>query len=254
MRIPRIYTAQALGPEQEIVLEKNASNHLLKVLRMEAGRSLILFNGDGHEYAASIVRIDKKQAVIFTNDCNHRPNNSPMSVEIAIGISKGDRLDWVVQKATELGVNGVYPLYTSRCEIKLDKAREEKKRANWTQIAISACEQCQRNTLPEIHQPMSLNEYLDHCDTECKFVMHHRADASLEASSRPKSLSFVIGPEGGLDDQEINDAQAHGFKTLSLGNRVLRTETAPIVALSISQFLWGDLGEMPKEWPCGRIN
>ena len=243
MRVPRIYTAQTLEPEREIVLEKNATNHLLKVLRMDVGRSLILFNGDGNEYPSSIVRVEKKHAIISVNEGILRPNASPICAEVAIGISKGDRLDWAIQKATELGVRDIYPLYTSRCEVKLDSAREEKKLAAWTQMAISACEQCQRNTLPEIHQPMRLNEYLDQCDAEFRFVMHHRANTRMESGNPPRSVSFLIGPEGGLEEQEITDAQQCGFKPLSLGNRVLRTETAPIVALSIAQFLWGDLDQ-----------
>lgn len=209
---------------------------------MTVGRELIAFNGDENEYHSCIVKLDKKNAVIRTGQKNHFPNTSPLVSEIAIGISKGDRLDWVIQKATELGVTAIHPLYTSRCEIKLDAVRSEKKLNSWTQIAISACEQCQRNTLPKIHRPANLGEYLKRCTTDAKFVLHHRTVKDLQDCSPPKSISFLIGPEGGLDDEEIREAEHQGFNALSFGNRVMRTETAPIAALSIAQFLWGDLG------------
>ncbi|WP_185233303.1 16S rRNA (uracil(1498)-N(3))-methyltransferase [Teredinibacter franksiae] len=241
MRIPRIFTAQSLALSSELELEESASHHLLKVLRMQPGRELTLFNNSGSEYSAVITAVSKKTATVAINQQSDIDRESPLETELAIGISRGDRFDWVLQKVTELGITRIVPLFTERTEVKLNAERLEKRLGQWQKITIAACEQCQRNTLPILATPQPLDEYLTACTSEYRFVLHHRAEASLNALQQPQSVALLIGPEGGLSDNEITHAEQQGFKSLALGPRVFRTETAPIAALSIVQSLWGDL-------------
>lgn len=242
MRIPRIFTEQALNLDARISLQGDAANHLLKVLRMKAGRALVLFNGDGKEYPATIESCDKKTALLHINQVVDSPRKSPLHTELAIGVSRGDRMDWVLQKATELGVSRIVPLFTEHCEVKLNPQRQQKKQAQWQKLIQSSCEQCRRNTLPELAQACDLPYYLQQVASEKRFVLHHRHSQTLaQQPTAPSSVSLLIGPEGGLSSYEINAAIDRQFTALSLGPRVLRTETAPLVALSLLQYCWGDL-------------
>lgn len=244
MRVPRIYTEQALSEHSNIELEEGPSHHILKVLRMQVGRELILFNGDGFEFLANIQATSKKHATIQTGSHTVRTNESPLHTHLAIGVSRGERFDWVLQKATELGVNEITPIFSARCEVKLKGERLDKRVQSWTKILISACEQCERNTLPTLNAPETLEEFSSSATADLKLVLHHRDATSLgklhEKSPSAQSCCFLIGPEGGLSEQEIKHAQNQHFKALTLGPRVLRTETAPIAALSAFQLLWGD--------------
>lgn len=244
MRIPRIYTPQALDVHSEFELEAEAAHHLVKVLRMDVGRELILFNGNGNQYSATITRTTKKTAFVSILSQEHKPNSSPVQIELAIGISKGDRFDWVLQKATELGVSRITPLFTSRCEIKLSGERLSKKMTGWQKTVIGACEQCQRNELPKLAEPLNIDDFVSQAAAELKFVLHHRSEHSLSNDTPPQSVVILVGPEGGLSDEEIQSAESNGFTPLKLGNRVLRTETAPVAALSVMQYLWGDLNSL----------
>ena len=244
MRIPRIYTNQDLNSGQTLLLEESPSRHLSKVLRMTVGRELILFNGQGGEYTAVISTIGKKQVEVDVGEHKDIDRQSPMAINLAIGVSRGERFDWVLQKATELGVTCVTPLLTERTEVKLSGDRLQKKLQHWQQVVVSACEQCQRNQLPMIAAPQKLEHWLNEAgkDSESlKLVLHHRSDQSLGERQAPEKLTLLIGPEGGLSETEITAAEAGGFSALTLGPRVLRTETAPVVALSLLQYLWGDL-------------
>ena len=241
MRIPRIYTQQALISGELIQLEETASHHLAKVLRMQAGRELILFNGTGGEFAATIHEVSKKYVSVTVAE--HRPDNreSPLQLELAIGISRGERFEWVLQKATELGISKITPLITERTEVKTGSDRQEKMHDRWQHIIISACEQCQRNLLPELAAPKLFTDWLPTVNADLRFVLHHRDSKSLPSGEKPHSVSLLIGPEGGLSETEITLAQQHDFNALTLGPRVLRTETAPVAAISLVQYLWGDL-------------
>src|SRR6187402_3733953 len=172
MRIPRIFTTQTLTADSIIDLEEAPSHHLSKVLRMQAGRELILFNGAGGEYAGVIVAISKKTVAVKLTEFNPENRQSALQLELAIGVSRGDRMDWVLQKATELGVTKITPLLTERTEVKLGGERADKKMEHWQQIIISACEQCQRNILPELSEPQNFSDWIDTCDAELKFVLH----------------------------------------------------------------------------------
>jgi 16S rRNA (uracil1498-N3)-methyltransferase len=240
MRIPRIYTPQALATNSTLELAEAQSHYLGKVLRMQAGRELILFNGEGGEYTADISAVSKKAVTVNVKDFLADNRQSHLQLELAIGVSRGERMDWVLQKATELGVTKITPLMTERTEVKLGGERADKKLEHWQQIIISACEQCQRNLLPELSAPQNYAEWVKICDADFKFVLHHRDSKKLPQDKTTQSVALLIGPEGGLDDDEIAQAIAQNFAPLTLGPRVLRTETAPVAAISLVQYLWGD--------------
>lgn len=242
MRIPRIYTGQALQAATTFDLEPGPSQHLARVLRMQEGDGLIVFDGRGGEYTANISAIGKKRVSIRTGAHDPREVESPLSIHLGIAVSRGDRMDWVVQKATELGVAEVTPLLTERTEVKLKGERAEKKLEHWRQIAISACEQSGRNRVPNLNGLASLDNWLPTVSADRKMVLHHRASDSDTAGASPSTIALLIGPEGGLSDAEIEQAESRGFASLQLGPRVLRTETAPLAALALLQAKWGDMG------------
>jgi len=240
MRIPRIYTEQPLTLGATIDLEESPSRHIAKVLRMTVGRELTLFNGQGGEFTATISQLEKKHTSVTLNAEHTNDRESPLNIELCIGLSRGERMDWIIQKATELGVTKITPLFTERSEVKLKPERLDKKMQHWQQIIISACEQCQRNRLPNLNTPQNINQYIPSCQAQLKLVLHHRSDTGLSERDAPTSIALLIGPEGGLNENEIAQAESSGFVPLTLGPRVLRTETAPLVALSLCQQLWGD--------------
>lgn len=241
MRTPRIHTGQALQADSQFDLEPGPSLHLARALRMQEGDPLILFDGRGGEYPATISRIQKKRVSVATGAHDSREAESPLTVHLGIAVSRGDRMDWVVQKATELGVSAITPLFTERTEVKLNSERAAKKIAHWQQIVISACEQCGRNRVPAINAIASVAEWLTACDGEVKLVLHHRALGVSQETVEPSSATLLVGPEGGLSEAEIACAESAGFASLALGPRVLRTETAPLAALTYLQSRWGDM-------------
>ncbi len=240
MRIPRIFSQQALHPQGLFTLEEGPSRHLAGALRMQAGDALVLFDGRGGEYPASIASVAKKSVQVATGEHCASEAESPLPIHLAIGLSRGERMDLVIQKATELGVASITPLFTERCEVKLKGERADKKLAHWQQVVISACEQCGRNRLPAVNPPLELANWLPAASSELKLVLHHRAEKFATAAA-PGSLDLLIGPEGGLSESEISAAEASGFRALALGQRVLRTETAPLAAIAILQARWGDM-------------
>ena len=241
MRIPRIFTGQALQADTSFDLEPGPSQHLARSLRMQEGDALVLFDGRGGEYPATISHLGKKQVGVTTGKHNPREAESPLAVHLGVAVSRGDRMDWVVQKATELGVSAITPLFTERTEVKLKGERADKKRSHWEQVAISACEQCGRNRVPRIEALTPLESWLDQCTGEVRFVLHHRALNNEELPTAPSTATVLVGPEGGLSEDEISQAETAGFQSLKLGPRVLRTETAPLAALTHLQSRWGDM-------------
>jgi 16S rRNA (uracil1498-N3)-methyltransferase len=238
----RIYTPQSLSPHQRLELLSGPSRHLAGALRRGVGDAFTLFNGDGGEYPATIDAVEKKHVQVTLGERADRDLESPLSIHLGIAISRGERMDWVIQKSTELGVTEITPLFTARTEVKLKGDRADKKRAHWQQIAISACEQCGRNTLPQINPLTHIESW---CGTELpplRLVLHHRSDSGLPAKpASPMAAALLIGPEGGLSEAEVLSAQRQGFEPLTLGPRVLRTETAPLAAIAILQAQWGDM-------------
>ena len=242
MRDIRVFTDQPLTTGEEVTLDTIASRHLATVLRLKAGDPVSLFNGQGGEFLATLKECNSKQVTASITDFTDTERESPLHIHLGIGMSRGDRMDWIIQKATEVGVTEISPLYTERTEVKLKGDRAEKKLRHWQQVSISACEQSYRNRVPVIHPPINVNEWLCSVEAEKKLVLHHRSQHSISelGEQQTASAALLIGPEGGLSTDEIKRAEEHCFMPLTLGPRVLRTETAPVVAISILQSLWGD--------------
>ena len=242
MREIRVFTDQPLTTGEEVTLDVIASRHLATVLRLKEGDPISLFNGQGGEFRATLSECSGKRVTASVADFTNTERESPLHIHLGIGMSRGDRMDWVIQKATEVGVTEISPLYTERTEVKLKGDRAEKKLRHWQQVSISACEQSYRNRVPVIHPPITVNQWLSSVEAEKKLVLHHRSQHSISelGEQQAASAALLIGPEGGLSTDEIKRAEKHSFMPLTLGPRVLRTETAPVVAISILQSLWGD--------------
>ena len=241
MRIPRIYTSEQLVAGAHTTLGPQASHHLVNVLRMKQGNAITLFNGDGYEYPATLISNSKKSVTVAVEAGTENSKTSPLAIHLGIAISRGERMDHVIQKATELGVSEITPLFTERTEVKLKGERQQKKQQHWQQIVIHACEQCGRNTLPLIHTPTNILPWVEQVQAEKKWVLHHRTDETLNPTDKLHTAALLIGPEGGLSQPEIEQAEHNDFKALCLGPRVLRTETAPLAAITVLQYVWGDI-------------
>lgn len=240
MRIPRVHTAQPLQAGTRVALEEGPSRHLGAVLRLQPGDPVEVFDGCGSAYPATIAAVGKRCVELALGERLQGSVESPLRTELGIGISKGERMDWVVQKATELGATRISPLVTLRTEVRLAGEREQKKLEHWRQIAISACEQSGRNQLPEIAPPQELGAWLAGVEADSKRVLHPFGAQPLAAGERPASVALLVGPEGGLSEAEVQQACAAGFIATALGPRILRTETAPVAILGVVQYLWGD--------------
>jgi len=242
MRDIRVFTNQSLAVDTEIVLEENSAHHLTVVLRLKTGAGIVLFNGTGGEYNATLGQATGKHARAFITGFTDTNRQSPLYISLGIGLSRGDRMDWVIQKATEVGVAEITPLFTERTEVRLRGDRADKKIRHWQRIAINACEQCCRNIPPIINAPTSPGLWAQSLSTDKKLVLHHRSEQTVTdlRSQQINSTALLIGPEGGLTDAEIASSLQSGFEALAIGPRVLRTETAPIVAITLLQSLWGD--------------
>lgn len=241
MRIPRIYT-KALEPNLDnIWLDPDTSHYLGRVLRMKPNQQLYLFDGEGYEVLAEISAFEGKHKtqVTIIEVCQIN-TESPVYIHLGQSISKGDRMDFTIQKSVELGVSEITPIWAERCEVKLKGDRIQKKVDHWQSIAVSACEQCGRNQVPKINTPVRLEEWVKQRTEDTRITLHHRASAKLREFPAPDQAALLIGPEGGLTEQEIELSEQHEFKSIAMGPRVLRTETASLAALTLMQYEWGD--------------
>ncbi len=239
MRIPRIHLPQRLESNSEISLDSRSAHYLATVLRMKSGMMLMAFDGSGLEFPGTLTDISKKSGLVSLGEGKNPGTESPLETHLGIGISRGERMDFVIQKSTELGVTVIQPLFTEHCEVKLDDKRADKRRAHWEQVSISASEQSGRVIPPVVHAPLSLDQWLNQVDCQYRFLLDQQQRGKLEEIKDPKSIAFLIGPEGGISDNEKALAKDKGFFGLNLGSRTLRTETAPVAALSLFQYLWG---------------
>ncbi|HEY8332004.1 MAG TPA: 16S rRNA (uracil(1498)-N(3))-methyltransferase [Pseudomonas sp.] len=238
MRLSRFFIDAPLALGRHALPEAQA-HYIGRVLRLAAGDAVQLFDGSGQEFVGELVEVGKKTVQVELREQFAGLAESPLRIHLGQGLSRGERMDWAIQKATELGVAEITPLVSERCEVRLKDERADKRLAHWRQIAISACEQCGRSVLPTLHAPVVLADWLAQTEAELKLVLHPVAEP-LASHPRPQSLAFLIGPEGGLSEAEVQQAQRAGYHAARLGPRVLRTETAPVVALSVAQQLWGD--------------
>lgn len=240
MRTPRFYDPQPLQPETLVELSDDVVQHGCRALRMRPGDALILFNGDGHEYDAVLESVEKRSASARITVQRAGNSESPLDIRIGQSLSRGERMDYAVQKATEMGMTRMTPLFSERCEVKLNNERQDKRIRHWQQVATSACEQSGRCALPQIDAPDTLRNWVQTQDAELKLVLHHHTEAPLGDLPPPASVALLIGPEGGLTEEEVELALANGFKPVAFGPRVMRTETAPVAAMAVLQYLWGD--------------
>ncbi len=238
MSLPRFFVAAPLTLGVHDLPEAQA-HYLSRVLRLTVGAPVQLFDGSGQEYIGELTQVGKKSVQVDLQQSVAGLAESALRIHLGQGLSRGERMDWAIQKATELGVAEITPLFTERCEVRLNQERIQKRLEHWQQVAISACEQCGRSKVPVIHPPQQLKDWQTSIVADLKLVLHPVAQP-LTAHAAPSSLAFLIGPEGGLSETEVAQAAQHGFQPARLGPRVLRTETAPIVALSVAQQLWGD--------------
>lgn len=242
MRIPRIYQPGELASGNKTDLDERAAHHIAHVLRLKPGAPVIVFDGLGHEFSGEMGEISKRQVTVVIGARIEVVRESPLRTVLAQGVSRGERMDYTIQKAVELGVQRITPLLTEHTMVSLAGERRERRVQHWSGVAIGACEQCGRNVLPQIDDIQKFDAWLSSANTELKLVLHHEGQKNLAALPvHCVSVTLLIGPEGGLSDDEVRRASAAGFVSLRLGPRILRTETAGMAALAALQARWGDL-------------
>ena len=243
MRTSRLFSPLKLKTGKRLELGPDQGNYVIRVLRLRKGDSLRVFDGDGGEYEATIEVASKKGLQLLVGAHLAIDSESPRRIQLIQCISRGERMDLVMQKSTELGVHRVTPVISDFSVIKLDAQRAEKRRDHWHKVLASACEQCGRNRLPLLDTAVPLADALASPAGETRLVLQPNAEQRFAAVARPEGMvSLLIGPEGGLSDKEYEMAANAGFTAISFGPRVLRTETAAIAAVAAIQCLWGDLG------------
>jgi 16S rRNA (uracil1498-N3)-methyltransferase len=237
MKHVRLYQNTLLNIGEELTLDEYASHHLFKVLRFPQGQSITLFNGDGFNYSAEVLETKKNCTVkLLSKDLNL--SESKLKLTLAQGVAKGEKMDFLIQKAVELGVNKIIPVLSERCVVKLSGDKLVKRTKHWQKIVIGACEQSGRSVIPEMASPIGLDEFLQQPSVN-GFVLHHRSEQTLLDMAVVNKATILIGPEGGLSEVEIAQATQVGYQSLLLGSRVLRTETASLAAIANMQLLWG---------------
>ena len=241
MRTIRSFLDQPLAIGQRFALPEATSNHLVRVLRLDIGDSCVLFNGDGHDYQARILGLQKRGAEVEIVASGEARNESPLRITLVQGIARGEKMDLILQKATELGVAVIAPVITDRTEVKLDGERSEKKLAHWRGVAAAACEQCGRACLPEILEPQPLDRFAASARDGRRFVLDPAAGISAaQVALAEDSLTLAIGPEGGFSERDLAILRVAGYEGIKLGPRILRTETAGIAAIAAFNALYGD--------------
>jgi len=242
MRIPRLYCPQLEADQTHCQLPETAHRHAVQVLRLKEGSSLRLFNGRGYECEAILDSITKRESTVSIEQQVDVNNESPLAITLLQGISRGERMDYALQKAVELGVTRVVPVVTERCNVQLSNGRADKRIKHWQGVMVSACEQSGRTILPELADVTEFNEVLKQIQVPCRLVLDPLAESGFNALPKQDDIALLIGPEGGLSDHEISQAKQAGFQPVRFGPRILRTETASAAALAIVQAMWGDLG------------
>ena len=237
MKKIRLYQNTVFKVGDKVSLEKNNGHHLLKVLRFPAGQTITLFNGDGFDYHAIVIRTKKTCNVEIVSQQKNESESS-LDLTLAQGIAKGEKMDLLIQKAVELGVTRIIPIQTERCVVRLKVDKVAQRIDHWQKIANHACWLSGRSVIVDISLPQTLTELLNESNHN-GFVLHHRATDNLQTMEKQSKATILIGPEGGLSNAEIKQSIEAGFQPLLLGKRILRTETASLVAIANMQLLWG---------------
>lgn len=244
MHQTRIFVRDDLAPNTELQLGAELTRYLGRALRLKAGDHVTVFNGEGGEFAATIANIAKSTSVLSIGERRDTTTESSLKLHLVQGVSRGERMDFVVQKATELGIKRLSPVLTDYGVVKLDASRAAKRRDHWQKIAESACEQCGRTRPPLIDTPMPLKNWFGSRskDADVDLILSPDAHTSLALISAPaKKICLMVGPEGGFSDGEYEDAEVAGCQAVRIGPRILRTETAAVAAITLAQVLWGDM-------------
>lgn len=244
MREIRLFVAAPMQPGLDLTLPDAAAQHAIRVLRLAAGDALTLFNGDGHQYPAHLLRATTRQAEVRIGSVESPERESPLRITLVQALARGEKMDWIVQKATELGVARIVPVVSARSEVKLDATRSGKRLEHWRAIAIAACEQSGRNCVPRIDAPTTLAAWIaadDGAPDGTRWLLLPDAESRMRnaAPSTPQA-TLAVGPEGGFADTDIDALRQAGYQALALGPRILRTETAGLAALAALQALYGD--------------
>jgi len=245
----RLFSPVPLPANTDVTLVGDQARYISRVLRLKPGDVFTIFDGKGGEYPATVTTISKTTVQINIATICRRNVESPLAIHLLQGVSRGDRMDFVVQKATELGVQRITPVLTEFSVVKLEPKRAKKRAQHWSNIAISACEQCGRDILPHIDAPQPLRDWFGQnmdnklASTDTRILLRPAAESALESIAEPAGeLTLLVGPEGGFSDAEYEQAEIAGFRAAGFGPRILRTETAAIAAIAVLQSLHGDLG------------
>ena len=237
MKTIRLYQNTPFTEGKTAELDSDNSHHLNKVLRFPVGKNITVFNGDGFDYTALVQ--DSKKTTSLKVISNARNNTeSKLDLTLAQGIAKGEKMDFLIQKAVELGVTRIIPMKLERCVVRLSDEKVQKKIDHWQKIANHACEQSGRSVIVSLSNPLSLEELLEETNHN-GFVLHHRAQIGLSQLKESSKATILIGPEGGLTEKEVSDSEVAGYQSILIGKRVLRTETASLAAIANMQLLWG---------------
>jgi 16S rRNA (uracil1498-N3)-methyltransferase len=242
MRTIRSFVDRPLAIGDEFALPDAVGNHLVRVLRLEVGDACVLFNGDGHDYVANLLTREKRGSLVKVAARSVVDNESPLRITLVQGIARGEKMDLILQKSTELGVVAFAPVSTDRTEVRLDAERADKKMAHWRGVLASACEQCGRARLPELATPRSLSDAVAADGNTHRFLLDPEARDAIADLALPfdASISLAIGPEGGFSERDRAMLRAGGYRGLRLGPRILRTETAGLAAIAAINALYGD--------------
>jgi 16S rRNA (uracil1498-N3)-methyltransferase len=223
-------------------LPADVHQHAVQVLRLKPGATIKLFDGQGLEYKAELQAVSKRESTVRLIEKVIIQNESPLAITLIQGISRGDRMDYTLQKAVELGVSKIVPVITSRCHVQLSGTRTDKKRAHWQGVMISACEQSGRNVLPELAEIQHFDAMLADYNHGLRLILDPTAEQGMKSLGAQTEATLLIGPDGGFSETEVQQAVAAGCQATRFGPRILRTETAAISAIAVLQTLWGDLG------------
>ena len=246
MRNTRLYLPQPLQPGAKISLDPSAVHYVRDVLRLKQNSPLIVFNGKGGEFSAYIQKLTRKSIVISVEEWIDRETESPIKIDLGLGIIRGERMDFVLQKAVELGVFRICPIISTRTVVQLKAERKNTKRIHWEKIVHNAAEQCGRNYLPEVASPEQLTDWILN-KNGLKLFFDPHSEKTIQDIDRPQGPVILLsGPEGGFTETERDQAKTAGFTPIRLGPRILRAETAVLAAIAAIQTLWGDLGDCPK--------
>ena len=240
MPIPRIHCDLTLGPGAQFALSPEAAQHVAKALRLKAGDALVVFDGSGGEYDAAIQRIDRDRVDVKVGAWRETARESPLEIGLVQGLPEADKMDWIIQKATELGVAWIQPVQCERSVVRLSGERAARREAHWQRVAIAACEQCGRTRVPEVRPTLGFMAWMALAGGPARWLLEPHGPPLARLGAPPAPLELVVGPEGGLSEREREVALGRGCVTASLGPRVLRTETAPAAALAALNALWGD--------------